>query len=303
MRLVSYGGVRTAGDAGAALGEAAHAVGILVDGGRRILPLSTIPGSWPDSVRGILAADLLPGLARAAAACGLEGCIPRSQVRLGPPIPDPPGIICIGLNYRGHATEQGKPWPTAPLLFSKAVTALAGPEDGVALPDGAPQVDYEVELVVVIGRRVRRIAPEDALGAVAGYMVANDLSARRWQREDGQWFRSKSCDGFFPCGPALVTADEVPRPQELRLTTEIAGERLQDALVADLIHDIPHLIAAISQTMTLLPGTLISTGTPAGVGCYRTPPRFLAAGDVVTCAIGGPVDLGGVRTTILPPGR
>ena len=200
---------------------------------------------------------------------------------------------------QGHVTEQNKPWPEKPLLFAKAPSALCGAEDDIVLPGEDAQVDYEVELAVVIGRRGRRIAESQAMAYVAGYLVANDVSARRWQKDDGQWFRAKSSDTFFPCGPALVTSDEVEDPGALRLTTTIAGSVLQDAPLSDLIHDIPRLLAYISRDITLEPGDIISTGTPAGVGCYRTPPRFLAAGDLVECAIAGACDLGRLRNRVI----
>ncbi len=146
--------------------------------------------------------------------------------------------------------------------------------------------------MAVIGRRARHVAAGDALTYLAGWCVGNDVSGRKWQKSDGQFFRAKSCDSFFPCGPALVTSDEITDLCALRLTTRIGDELLQDATAADLIHDVPTLIAYISRYMTLEPGDLISTGTPAGVGCYRTPPRFLRAGDTVTCAITGAVELG-----------
>jgi 2-keto-4-pentenoate hydratase/2-oxohepta-3-ene-1,7-dioic acid hydratase in catechol pathway len=220
-------------------------------------------------------------------------------VRLGPPITDPSKIDCIGLNFKGHATEQNKPWPEQPLLFAKAPSALCGPYDNIVLPAEDCGPDYEVELVAVIGRRARHVTKTDALAYVAGWCVGNDVSGRRWQKSDGQFFRAKSCDTFFPCGPALVTSDEITDLAALRLTTRIGDNLLQDATIADLIHDVPTLIAYISRFMTLEPGDLISTGTPAGVGCYRTPPRFLAPGEMVTCAITGPADLGTLANRVI----
>lgn len=221
--------------------------------------------------------------------------LPMTMLRLGPPVPDARTIICIGLNYRSHALEQKKPWPKQPLLFAKGPNALAGASDDIPLPDQDPRLDYEVELAVVIGTRARAVAEEEALAHVAGYMVANDVSARRWQHEDGQWFRAKSCDGFLPCGPALVTVDDAGPVEAMRLTTHVNGELVQDAPASDLIHPVPRLIAYISRHVTLEPGDIICTGTPAGVGCWRTPPRFLAAGDVVTCAI---TPLGEIRNRV-----
>jgi 2,4-diketo-3-deoxy-L-fuconate hydrolase len=271
MRLVSYG------DAGA------ERPGILVD--EAIVPLDRAAPDAPASARALIAAglgDLAPAV---AAYAGPR--IPLSEVRLGPPVPDAGKIICIGLNYQDHAAEQDKPWPAEPLLFSKTANALAGPRDPIRHPAGEVFLDYEVELAVVIGRRARGVAAADALAHVAGCMVGNDVSARRWQRGDGQWYRGKSCDTFYPCGPALVTLDELPPLEGLRLTTTVAAEILQDACAGLMIHGVPALIAYISRDITLEPGDIISTGTPAGVGAFRKPPRPLAVGEVVECAISG----------------
>jgi 2,4-didehydro-3-deoxy-L-rhamnonate hydrolase len=213
--------------------------------------------------------------------------IPLGTVRLGAPVPRPGQVICIGLNYRDHAGEQGKPAPAAPLLFAKSPGAVAGPRDPIPVPGADCLPDYEVELAVVIGRTARAVATSDALAHVGGWMVANDVSARRWQADDGQWFRAKSSDGFLPCGPWLTTAEDVADHRSLRLTTTIAGTVLQDAPVSDLIHDVPALIAWISRTITLRPGDIICTGTPGGVGAARSPKRFLQPGETVVCAITG----------------
>ncbi len=289
MRIVSFGE------------RGLERAGVLVHGGTQVVPVHDLDPALPTSVRALLQGQHLGRLAERLQRATLRG-VARSAVRLGAPLADPGKIVCIGLNYKGHATEQNKPWPEKPLLFAKAPSAVSGPEDDIELPAAADaQVDYEVELAVVIGRRGRRIAAAQAMVHVAGYMVANDVSARRWQKDDGQWFRAKSADTFFPCGPALVTSDEVADPSALRLTTTLAGSVLQDALLSDLIHDIPRLIAYISQDITLEPGDIISTGTPAGVGCYRTPPRFLAAGEMVECAITGACDLGRLRNRVIAP--
>ncbi|TVR17819.1 MAG: FAA hydrolase family protein [Planctomycetota bacterium] len=210
---------------------------------------------------------------------------PLAGLHLRPPIPDPSKIIGVGLNYRGHADEQNVPYPEQPMLFAIAPSALAGPRDPIILPADAQAVDYEVELVVVIGERCRHVPVEAAMRVVAGYMIGNDVSERRWQKADKQFYRAKSCDTFFPCGPAFVSSDEIADYRQLLLTTSIGEQQLQRALAADLIHDIPALIAYISRYQTLEPGDLITTGTPAGVGCYRHPKRFLQPGEVVTCSI------------------
>lgn len=292
MRLVSFG---QRGD---------ERAGILVDHGQAVVPVASLDPTLPDNVRLLIAGGHLPRLAmrlsaHSAAMHSNATRLSRVGLRLGPPVVDPGKIICIGLNYRGHAAEQDKPWPAQPLLFAKARSALAGPDDDIVLPREDCGPDYEVELIAVIGRGGRCIAEARALEHVAGWMVGNDVSARTWQKADGQWFRAKSCDTFLPCGPALVTADEVVDHRALRLTTAIAGTVMQDALASDLIHGVAALIAYISRDLTLEPGDLISTGTPAGVGCYRSPPRFLAPGDLVECAIG---DLGTLRNRVVAAG-
>lgn len=286
MRLVSFGE------------RGNERAGVLTHHGSEILPVHDLDSGLPTTVLALLAGGHLPRLAERTRRTHLHG-IPRANVRLGPPIPHPGKIICIGLNYKGHATEQNKPWPEKPLLFAKAPSALCGPDDDIELPNEPCGPDYEVELVVVIGQRGRHISEAAAYNHVAGYMIGNDVSARTWQQSDGQWFRAKSSDTFFPCGPALVTADEIGDPADLRLTTTIGGEVLQDAKISDLIHDIPRLIACISRDITLDVGDLISTGTPAGVGCYRKPPRFLVPSELVECAITGAVDLGCLRNRVV----
>lgn len=254
--------------------------------GEHVVPVAEFaPDLATATTRQVLAEGRLGELADSAARLG-PGGLPRASVRLGPPVGDPGKVVCVGLNYRGHASEQGIPWPEEPLLFAKAPSALCGCRDDIRLPvDTNACVDYEVELALVIGRRCTAVDRERALEHVAGYMVANDVTARRWQKDDGQWFRAKSCDTFYPCGPALVTRDEVADYTALRLTCEIDGERLQDDTPAGLIHDVPAILAWASRDMTLEPGDIVSTGTPAGVGCYREPKRFLRAGQTVTCAI------------------
>ncbi len=261
----------------------------------RIVPVNELHPSLPISVRGLIAGGHLPAVAKLVSSYRGAGIDPAS-VRLGPPIADAGKIVCIGLNYKDHATEQNKPWPDQPLLFCKTGNTLAGPGDDVRLPRVPCAPDYEVELAVVIGARAKAVTRDRAREVIAGYMVGNDLTARLWQGNDGQWFRAKSIDGFYPCGPALVTADEVADVATLRLTTTVNGAARQDASADQLIHDIPSLIAYITKDITLEPGDIVSTGTPAGVGCYRKPPAFLAAGDIVECAITG---LGRLRNRVV----
>lgn len=204
------------------------------------------------------------------------------------PVPDPGKIICVGLNYRAHALEQGKQPPASPMLFGKFANAVAGPYDDIAIPDGlTTKVDYEAELGVVIGRGGRRISAADAMDHVLGYVAVHDVSARDLQKSDGQWLRAKGFDGFAPMGPCLVTADEIPDPQNLRLSTRLNGRTMQDSTTADMIFTVAELIAFISQGITLAPGDIISTGTPQGVGAHRTPPVFIQPGDVVEVEVEG----------------
>lgn len=209
--------------------------------------------------------------------------------RLAPVLPR--DILAIGLNYRFHAEESNMAIPEYPILFHKGVNSVQDPDGPIVLPAGQPcsEVDYEVELAVVIGRACKDASRENALDHVLGYTVANDVSARDWQiaRGGGQWCYGKSFDTFCPLGPVLVTADEIPDPSELRLSTTINGEVLQDWTTDDMIFDVPDLIAFLSAGTTLLPGTVILTGTPQGVGMGRTPKRWLVPGDVVTMAISG----------------
>jgi 2-keto-4-pentenoate hydratase/2-oxohepta-3-ene-1,7-dioic acid hydratase in catechol pathway len=207
--------------------------------------------------------------------------IPAAGVRLGPPVAPPANLICVGKNYADHAAEfDGKP-PTEPILFAKAPTTLIGPHDTIRLPEGFTDVDAEAELAVVIGAPAHRVAEADALRHVAGYTALNDVTERRAQRAAGQWFRGKSFDTFCPLGPWLVTADELPDPQTLRVASRLNGTLLQDGHTRDMLFPVAHLIAYISATLTLHPGDVIATGTPAGVGFARTPPVLLRTGDLI----------------------
>ncbi|MBL1217475.1 MAG: fumarylacetoacetate hydrolase family protein [Planctomycetes bacterium] len=198
----------------------------------------------------------------------------------------------IGMNYRQHALEQGKQPPTRPMMFMKNPAAACGPHDDIVIAPVCAereQVDYECELAVIIGRPARDVAQDQALSYVLGYTAANDVSARWWQKEagGGQFCRGKSFDTFCPMGPCLVTPDEVPDPQALRLTTTLNGEVMQDSNTGDMIFNVAELIAFLSQGTTLMPGTVILTGTPSGVGFARTPPVWLKDGDVVECQVEG----------------
>jgi 2-keto-4-pentenoate hydratase/2-oxohepta-3-ene-1,7-dioic acid hydratase in catechol pathway len=207
------------------------------------------------------------------------------DVRLSHPVHHPSKIICLGKNYAEHAQEGGFEAPTEPLLFAKAPSSLNGPYDPIVMPQSSGQVDWEVELAVVIGRRGKRIRARHAWDYVAGLTVMNDVSGREAQFGDGQWFRGKSFDTFAPLGPALVTPDELADVRQLELTALVDGVVMQAGNTRDLIFDIPAIIEYISADITLVPGDIISTGTPAGVGIFRDPPVTLQPGNVVECRI------------------
>jgi len=205
---------------------------------------------------------------------------------MGAPIPRPGKIVCVGLNYRDHAEEQGAELPTAPLLFAKFTTSLIGPGDPIVIPPLVTKCDYEAELGVVLGATVKQVSRENALEAVAGYVVANDVSARDLQFGDGQWTRGKSPDTFCPVGP-LVPAADVPDPHALSIRALLNGDVVQDSSTANLVFGVDEVISYASQTATLEEGDLILTGTPAGVGIFRDPPRLLQPGDSITIEIDG----------------
>jgi len=210
---------------------------------------------------------------------------PLRSVRLLSPLPRPPKILCVGLNYRDHAEETGQPIPKVPIFFTKAVTSVTGPGAPIVLPIDSEQVDYEAELAVVIGTRCRRASPEAARDAVAGYTIMNDVSARDWQFRTSQWFIGKTFDTFAPLGPAVVTADEVGDPHVLDVSLRLNGTEMQRSNTRHLIFDVPALVAELSRVMTLEPGDVIATGTPGGVGFIRKPPVFLKPGDQVEISI------------------
>lgn len=208
-----------------------------------------------------------------------------AAVRWAPPISRPSKIVCIGLNYHDHARETGAPIPSEPILFFKATSALVGPYDDLLLPRGSSKTDWEVELAIIIGLRARYVAAESALAHVAGYALHNDYSERAFQLErGGQWVKGKSADTFAPLGPFLATRDEVPDPQNLGLWLKLNGELVQTGTTRDMVFGVSELVSYVSRFMTLLPGDVISTGTPAGVGMGRNPPRYLRAGDI--CELG-----------------
>jgi len=213
--------------------------------------------------------------------------INADSVRLGAPVAKPSKIVCVGANYAAHAKEFGHDIPNEPILFSKATTAISGPNDPIVLPDGAQMVDSEAELAVVIGKNAFHVRKEDALDHVAGYTVLNDVTERVVQKANGQWFRGKGFDTFCPMGPFLATSDEVPDLGNVHVWQKLNGETLQDASIADMMFSIPFLIEYISKGMTLLPGDVIATGTPPGIGSAREPQVLMKPGDGVEIGVDG----------------
>jgi 2-keto-4-pentenoate hydratase/2-oxohepta-3-ene-1,7-dioic acid hydratase in catechol pathway len=262
------------------------------------------PGVWLEGESGAaqildvraMAFDIEDYDARFFAAHGLERVrellnegqpktIPAAGVRLGPPVARPGKIVCLGKNYAAHAAEFDSAIPKTPIFFSKATTALNGPFDPIVLPRNAKRVDGEAELALVIGRTTRRAMEAQALECLAGYTILNDVTDRDAQREGQQWFRGKSADTFCPLGPFLVTRDEIPDPHHLHVTQRVNGQTLQDDSTQQMLFKIPHLIACFSAAITLEPGDIIATGTPAGIGSARQPPVLLRAGDSIEVAI------------------
>ena len=217
--------------------------------------------------------------------------------RIGSPIARPSKILCIGLNYAKHAKETGAAIPTEPILFMKSTSSLTGPFDNIIIPKNSEKTDWEVELGVVIGKKASYVSEAEAMDYVAGYVLHNDVSERAFQLErGGTWDKGKGCDSFAPLGPWLVTKDEIPNPHQLRLWLSLNGKMMQDSNTDDLIFNIPQLISYSSQFMTLLPGDVISTGTPAGVGLGFSPNIYLKPGDVVELGIDG---LGSSKQTVV----
>ena len=212
----------------------------------------------------------------------------EKQERLGPCIFGVGKFICIGLNYADHAKEAGMEVPPEPVIFMKATTAICGPTDPILLPRGSVKTDWEVELAVIIGKKAKYVALEDAMSYVAGYAASNDISERTYQLEgSGHWTKGKSCDSFGPLGPWFVTKDEIPDPQNLSMWLSVNGQKMQDGSTNTMVYGVEFLVHYISQFMSLMPGDVISTGTPPGVGFGMKPPVYLKVGDVVTLGVEG----------------
>lgn len=275
MKLISYG---PAGE---------ERPGVLLEG-EKILDMHRASGGEIGTIRQLLERGE-DGMRRVAGwiAGGPQDdwLLPAGGVRLGPPVTNPSKIVCLGLNYHSHAEEQNARLPERPLLFSKAVTSLAGDGDPIWYPVDEENVDYEAEMAFVIGRPAFRADPKDWKSYVAGYTIVNDVSARDAQWADRKWFRGKSYDSFCPMGPCIVTRDEMLDPHDLRLTATLNGELRQDGHTSDLIFGIPEILAFASRNITLLPGDVIATGTPCGVGIFRDPPACMNPGNEIAVTL------------------
>ena len=252
----------------------------------------------PDYDERFFANDGIERLRDWLAANAARGPLVPAGARLGPPLARPSKIVCVGLNFRDHAEESGMAAPAEPVLFFKSTSSICGPNDAVIIPKGAAKLDWEVELALVIGHRAAHIAPEEAAAYIAGFMLHNDYSERAFQLErGGQWVKGKSADTFAPLGPWLVTSDQISDPQRLGMWLAVNGETRQKSTTANMIFDVFTLVSYVSQFMTLLPGDVISTGTPAGVGLGMKPePIYLRPGDVVELGID---DLGSSRQEVV----
>lgn len=275
MRLVSFEHTGGAVRAGALDGD-------------KIVDLAATDWSLPSSVRGILSTGN-EALQAARRAPLNKSVVFAAAPRMKAPVPNPGKVICIGLNYRDHAAESGAPIPKEPVIFNKFPNAIIGPGEPIELPTVSSQVDYEAELVVVIGKRGRRIAESAAIEFIAGYTIGHDVSARDWQlgKDAKQWLLGKSFDTFAPMGPALVTRDEVADPHNLGIRFRLNGQTMQDSNTSQMIFRVEQLVSYVSQVTTLDPGDVIFTGTPPGVGFARKPPVFLKPGDVCEVEIDG----------------
>jgi 2-keto-4-pentenoate hydratase/2-oxohepta-3-ene-1,7-dioic acid hydratase in catechol pathway len=270
--------------------------GVVVDG--RVVPLANVPGLSGDIIEACRVSQDLPGGAKrfVRAAADTLTSFDLAEVRLCAPVTSPEKIICLGLNYRDHATEAGFDAPAVPIFFSKFHNALTGPYDPIMLPRSSGQVDFEGELAAVIGKTAKYVDIEHALEYVAGYTVMNDVTARDLQLRTSQWTAGKTLDTFAPMGPGLVPSAVIEDPQNLKIVTRVNHEEMQSDSTANMVFTVAEIIAFLSSLMTLRPGDIIATGTPAGVGFKREPPSFLRAGDVVEVEIEG---IGSIRNPVV----
>jgi len=213
----------------------------------------------------------------------------RDQINLKAPVTGMDKVLCIGMNYKDHCEEQGAPIPTEPMVFNKFPSCVVGPEDDIPFPPTTEQLDWEVEMVIVIGKKGFEVDEGSAMDYVYGYTTGNDLSAREWQlhRNGGQWMIGKGMNGFAPIGPSIVSKDEIADPQKLRVWCKVNGETKQDSNTSEMVFNVSKIVAWVTKFFTLLPGDIISTGTPPGVGVFRSPPQFLHKGDTVVCGVEG----------------
>ncbi|MGB8593234.1 MAG: fumarylacetoacetate hydrolase family protein [Candidatus Acidiferrales bacterium] len=266
--------------------------GLLLSDGSRV----NASGFGSDYNESFFESDGIAALRKWFDANGASAPRVESSVRLGPPICRPSKIICVGANFHQHAIESGLEIPKEPVIFFKSTTSLVGPNDNVIIPRNAEKVDWEVELAVVIGKKASYVRKEDVFEYMAGFVLHNDYSERSFQLErSGQWVKGKSADTFAPLGPFLATRDEIPDPGHLNMWLKVNGEFRQKDSTSDMIFDVPTLVSYLTEFMTLLPGDVISTGTPAGVGLGMRPPKYLKPGDVVELGIDG---LGESRQTL-----
>lgn len=277
-------------------GEEGHEwPGVLLPDGRRI----DASGEFSDYDEAFFAIGGLKALSEWVGDDCPGGVEVDPLMRLGPPLGRPSKIVCIGKNYIEHAKEMGEGVPAEPTIFMKSSSAWSGPADDVVIPRGGTKLDYEVELAVVIGCRATYVEEAEAMACVAGYSTFCDFSERAFQKEmGGQWTKGKSADTFAPMGPWLMTADEIPDPQQLRLWCKVNGELRQNGWTGDMLYTVRHLISYVSRFMTLLPGDVIATGTPGGVAMGMSPPRYLQAGDFVECGVEG---LGELAQRVVAP--
>ncbi|MBU3024136.1 fumarylacetoacetate hydrolase family protein [Zobellia galactanivorans] len=272
MKLIRFGSI------------GAEKPGVQLDNGTRLDVSEFVPDYNEDFFGGDGIEKLAEWLERNERNCPVIS----NDVRLGSPLVRPSKIVCVGLNYAKHAAESGMAIPKEPVLFFKSTSAIVGPNDDVIIPKNSEKTDWEVELAVVIGKKASYVEEKNALDHVAGYVLHNDYSERAFQIEkEGQWCKGKGCDTFAPIGPFIATADEIKNPNDLDLWLKLNGETLQDSNTSDFIFNVQEVVSYISQYMTLLPGDIISTGTPSGVGLGFNPPKYLKEGDVVELGIEG----------------